>query len=201
MKKIDAKTFHNYAKGFKSFKSRHKLTDKQIEKIMTEYANTVDEQSASFFANKYGISEYEFYRIKDYTIVFMLVDATVCSRIRDKTFRNQSSKTSSGNFTTSYNHYRDLLALRKEYLKTFSNEEIIKIAKEYANSSALYDIAKEHKISIYTVQKLLAISLANHLVTNEIYQLMKFRSMAYCNQLRDFNGYTAENLWNYSHWE
>lgn len=187
--------------AFQDFKKRHNLTNKQIATIMTDYANTEDEYSASFFSAKYDITVYEFYRIRDYTIIFMLVDASICKRIRDKTFRNQSGKNESGNYTSANYHYRELIEKRKEYLKSFPNEIITLIAIQYAQGAALYDIAKELNISTYTVRKLLAISLANHLVCDDVYESIKFRSNRYIASLHDFNGYTAENLWNYSHWE
>lgn len=201
MKEVECKDFHRYVKSFKSFKSRHKLTDKQIALIMTEYANTVDEQSASFFANKYAISEYEFYRIKDYTIVFMLVDANICIRLRDKSFRNQGSNNPTGNYSSSYQHYKNLINLRKCYLKSFSNEEIIQIADQYVQGLAIYDIAKKHQITMHTVRRLLAIALTTHLVNETAYLQIKSRSLAYLNSLPAFNGYTVDDLWNHSYWE
>lgn len=197
--KNEMKDFQRYANSFKSFKARHKLTNQQITNIMTEYANTVDEQGASFFASKYGFSEYVFYQIKDYTIVFMLVDASICVRIRDKSFRNQSKKNPSGNYTPAVHHYKDLLVLRKEYLKTFSNEDIVKIATEYANNIALYDIAKKHKISTHTVQRLLAIALTAHLVSEPVYKQIRFRSQVHIDSLHNFRGYTVDDLWNNSY--
>lgn len=201
MKKAKFKEFPKYLESFKAFKTRHKLTNQQIANIMTEYANTVDEQAASFFASKYGFSEYVFYQIRDYTIVFMLVDAHLCIRIRDKAFRNQSSKNSSGNYSSSMQHYKDLIKLRRDYLKSFSTDEIVKIATDYANQISLYDIAKKHKISSHTTRRLLAIALANHLVDYETYTQIRFRSRVYTDHLRNYNGYTAEDLWNYSKWE
>ena len=63
---------------FQDFKKRHNLSDQQIVRIISDYANTADEYAASFFAAKYNISNHVFYKIRDYTIIFMLVDATVC---------------------------------------------------------------------------------------------------------------------------
>lgn len=195
MKKNEVNDFNRYVESFKSFKNRHKLTNIQIAVIMTEYANAVDERGASFFADKYGLTEYEFYRIKDYTIVFMLVDSSTCLRIREKSYRNQSSKNPSGNFTSSSNHYKKLIALRREYLKTFSKNEIIRIAEEYAKNVPLYDISKKHQISVHTVQRLLAIALANHFVNPDVYQQINCRSTLYIHTLRNYKGYTVDNLW------
>lgn len=187
---------------FQDFKKQRNLTDKQISTIMTEYANTEDEYSASFFASKYHITERVFYRMRDFCIIFMLVEAPVCRRIRDKTFRNQSGKNKSGNYTSANQHYKYLIKKRKEYLKSFSNEEIGLIAVEYANGDALSDIAKNHNVSVYTVRKLLAIALVNKLVCEPIYHAIRFRSSVYIGKLGYYRGYTVEDLWHkYSHWE
>ena len=187
---------------FKDFKRKYNLTEKLIVQIMTQYADTEDQYSASFFAAKYQITERVFYLMRDFTIIFMLVDAPICRRIRDKTFRNQSGKNQSGNFTAANRHYQLLIEKRKEYLKSFSDEEIELIAIEYANGDALYDIAKKHNISVYTVRKLLAIALVNKLVCEPIYHAIRFRSSVYIGNLGYYRGYTAEDLWHkYSHWE
>lgn len=185
---------------FQDFKVRNNVTDNQIVKIITDYANTEDEYSASFFSSKYNISVHVFYRMRDFTIIFMLVDATVCQRIRNKAFRNQSGRNKSGNYTSSNRHYQSLIEKRKEYLRSFSNEEIVLIAIEYANGYALYDIAEKHNISTYTVRKLLALSLANHLVCDEVYSKIRFRSNVFIASLKGYSGYTSEELWN-SHWK
>lgn len=185
---------------FKDFKQQHNLTNTQIKQIMSEYANTEDEYSASFYAAKYNTTARVFYRMRDFTIIFMLVDAPVCKRIRDKSFRNQGSKNASGNCSSANKHYKYLIQKRKEYLNTFSNKEIGLIAVEYANGDALYDIAKKHNISTYTVRKLLAYALAYHLVCETVYQSIKIRSDSFILHLPYYQGYTAENLWNLSNW-
>lgn len=187
---------------FQMFKKQHHFTDSQIIKIMTDYANTTDEYATSFFVAKYHITEREFYKMRDFCIIFMLVEAPVCRRIRDKASRNQSKKNNSGNCTSSNQHYSFLIQKRKEYLKSFSDEEINAIAVEYSKGDAIYDIAKKHNISPYTVRKLIAIALVKHLITNEIYHLVKYRSQCYLAQLSYFNGFTAEQIWNgYLHWD
>lgn len=188
---------------FQDFKRKYRFTDKCIASILTDYANTADEYSASFFAAKYNISKTMFYKMRDFTIIFMLVDVSVCRRIRNKSFRNQSGKNKSGNYTASNRHYKHLIEKRKEYLRSFSNDEIILVAIEYANGDALYDIAKKHQISTYTVRKLLAISLVNHLVCEEVYASIRSRSNHFIYHIqKGYCGYTAEQLWNnYSHWE
>lgn len=186
---------------FQDFKLKHNLTDAQIIKIMLEYASTMDEYSASFFASKYHISEYVFYKIRDFTIIFMLVTPFNCKNIRNKAFRNQGSKNSTNNYTSSRNHYKQLLLRRKEYLKSFTDEQISLIAIEYSNGITIYDISKKYNISIYTTQKLLAIALAKHLVCDKVYSNILYRSTNRISMLPYYQGYTVEDLWNYSYWE
>lgn len=188
---------------FEDFKKRYNLTDSHIIRIIMDYAHTVPEYSAGFFANKYNISTHVFYKLRDYSIIFMLVSGTVCCRIRDKAFLNQGLNNPSGsnNHFSSEQHYKKLIRKRKEYLSSFSNEQIIKIATSYANGEILNDIAKSHNISIYTTQKLLAIALINRLVSEDCYLNIKARSDYLVHHLfRNYSGYTAEELWNfYSH--
>lgn len=191
-----------YLEQFKKFMKNYNLTETKVKQIITEYANTVDEQSASFFTFKYNITSYAFYRLRDFAIILMLVDDHVCKRIRDKSFRNQSGKNSSGNYTAANKHYKVLMEKRKEYLKSFSTEEIVLISIEYANGDSLHDIAKKHCISEYTIRKLLSIALVEHLVCDKVYHAIKFRSDTFIRSLGDYRGYTAEDLWlKYSHWE
>lgn len=184
---------------FQDFMKRHNLTYSQIIKTMSEYAHTVDEMSASFYSQKYSISKHVFYKMRDYTIIFMLVDAPVCKRIRDKAFRNQGAKNPDGSqsHASSFKHYYSLLEEREKYLKGFSKNKIVQIATDYAEGSSLYDIAKKHRVSVYTVKKLLAISLVNHLVIEDLYYCIKFRSDTYRQQMKHYSGYTAEELWNW----
>lgn len=186
---------------FQDFKIKHNLTDTQIVKIMVEYASTVDEYSASFFATKYHISEYVFYKMRDFTIIFMLVTPFNCKNIRDKAFRNQSAKNPACNHTASSNYYKQLILRRKEYLQSFTDEQITLIAIDYSKGFSLSDIARKYKISSYAVQKLLAIALAKHLVCNEVYTKILVRSNNRISMMHHYQGYTVEDLWNYSHWE
>lgn len=181
---------------FQDFKRKYKFTDKQIANILADYANTEDEYSASFFAAKNHISEYLFYKMRDFCIIFMLVDASTCKKIRDKTFRNQSGKNVSGNYTAANRHYKNLIQKRNEYLNSFSVEEITLIAIEYSNGEALYDIAKKYNLSTYTVQKLLAIALRKHLVCDTLYLRIKYRSDRYIAGKKIYFGPSAEQLWN-----
>lgn len=190
----------NEYQKFQDFMKRHKLTYSQIIKIMSEYANTVDEMSASFFSQKHAISKHVFYKMRDYTIIFMLVDSPVCKKIRDKAFRNQGAKNPDGSqsHASSFKHYYRLLEEREKYLKGFSKNKIVQIATDYAEGRSLYDIANKHRVSVHTVRRLLAISLVNRLISAELYYDIKFRSDAYRQRMKYFSGYTAEELWNWN---
>lgn len=182
---------------FEDFKKRHNLTNKEIVKIMSDYALTSDEFSCSFFCAKYTLSPYVFYKIRDYVIIFMLVSRNMCKHIRAKSIRNQIGNNPTGNYNSSSAHYKNLLAKRREYLDSFSNVEIVQIAIMYANDYSLYEIAKKHEISTETVRNLIASSLVNRLVDEETYHKIKLRSDHFrFMHLRGNNIFSAESLWN-----
>lgn len=181
---------------FQDFKVRHNLTDAKISKIMNEYAITPDENSASFFTQKYNISEHVFYKIRDYAIIFMLVSPLTCKQIRDKSLRNQIGHNPSGNYNTALAHYYQLIDKRREYLDSFSNVTISEIALQYSIGASLYEIANKYQVSTETVRKLIALALVNHLIDGETYRRISFRSNLIIVKLRGKNIFSAESLWN-----
>ncbi len=181
---------------FQEFKKRHKLTDETIKKIMSEYAITEDNFSCSFFCAKYNISPHVFYKLRDYTIIFILVSLTSCKKIRAKSIRNQIGNNPIGDYNSSSAYYQKLLAKRREYLDSFSNEEIVQIAILYSKGDSLYEIANKHGISTEIARRLIAISLENRLIDEETYRIIKIRSDRILINLRGRNIYSAESLWN-----
>lgn len=179
---------------FIDFKKRHNFTNQFIAQLMHEYATSDDEFSCSYFVNKYGISEHTFYKMRDYAVIFMLVSPNTCKEISKKCNRNQRSKNPYGNFTSSPKHYKDLLEKRKEYLSTFSYQEILEVAIEYAQWKPINDIALTHGVSKYIIQNLIAIALKNHIVNYQTYRAIKVRSdtIAKTNPLVSC---TAKSLW------
>ena len=185
----------NYSK-FMNFKHNHKLNNTQIAEIALEYANSADEFARTFLTTKYGISKYVFYKCLDYAIIYMLVDANTCKKIRSKRLRNQGSHNQSGNYTSALYHDRTLMSLRKEYLGNFSEKEIRQIAALYANNYSLYEIGQRHNISEYCVRKLLAISVREHLLDKETYLKLKDRSDRTVANRKDYFGPSCQDLWN-----
>lgn len=181
---------------FESFKKRHNLTNSKIEQIISEYALTEDNYSGSFFCTKYNISKHVFYKLRDYAIIFMLVSRIICKKTRDKSIRNQISKNPTGKYNSAATYYRKLIIRRREYLDSFSNEEIVQIALMYANSgNTLQEIATAHGISTETARRLIAIALVNRLVDEETYRRIKIRSDRILINLRGPNILSAESLW------
>lgn len=182
---------------FQDFKKRHKLTNATIIKIMSDYALTSDEYSCSFYCTKYNLTSHVFYKIRDYTIIFMLVSPATCKKIQSKSIRNQISNNPVGTYTSSSEYYKKLIQKRHEYLVSFSNIEITNIALMYSNGKSIYEIARKSNISIETAKRLLALALANHLVDEKTYYKIRTRSDQFRNNhLRGNNIITAEFLWN-----
>lgn len=180
---------------FQDFKARHNLTDGKIKQIMCDYALSDDQFARTFFTSKYNISEYVFYKMRDYTIIFMLVSPSTCKLIRSKAFRNQAGHTPSGNCNTSFAYYQKLISKRREYLESFSDSEISEIALEYSTGNSLYEIASKHNVSSpEIVKKLISIALVKRLVDEETYREIKFRSdLIFIQAPRDY--ISAESLW------
>lgn len=187
----------NEYQKFQDFKKRHNLTETQIIHIISEYAKTNDEFSCSFFCAKHNITSHVFYKMRDFTIIFMLVDDSICRKIKEKSLRNQGSHNSAGNHTSSAYHYKILISKRHEYLKSFSEAEIVAIANEYANFVLVSEIATKHNISAYTVQNLLMIALINRLIPYGLFKKIQARSDERIKNLTVFSGHTALELWNY----
>ena len=181
---------------FQDFKKRHNLTDTTMMQIMYDYATSSDEFARTFFTSRYNISEHVFYKIRDYTIIFMLVSPVICKRICNKSFRNQIGHNPSGNYNTSFVHYQNLIAKRREYLNSFSDAEIVHIAFDYSNGNSLSEIAKIHNIaSIGIVRNLIAIALVNRLIAKETYLRIKLRSDLILVNSCGPNAISAESLW------
>lgn len=181
---------------FQDFKTRHNLTDGKIKQIMCDYALSDDQFARTFFTSKYNISEHVFYKMRDYTIIFMLVSPSTCKLIRNKSLRNQIGHNPSGNYNTSFVYYQKLISKRREYLDSFSHSGIAEIALEYSTGNSLYEIASKHNISSpEIVKKLIAIALAKRLVDDQTYKKIKFRSDLIF--VKSKRGYlSAESLWN-----
>lgn len=141
---------------FLDFKSRHELSNEKIAQIATEYANSDFELARSHFSDKYKISEYTFYKARDYAIIFCLVDKETYERIKKKSstnYRNNNTKNNSA--ADSIAHFDELLVKQQEFLDGFSKQEILDIANKYVEGISVENIAMAYDTGEYAIRKLL----------------------------------------------
>lgn len=141
---------------FLNFKTRHNLSNEVIAQIATEYADSNLELARSYFSDKYNISEYVFYKARDYAIIFCLVDKKTYERIKQKSstnYRNNNTKNNSA--ADSVAHFDELLVKQQEFLDGFSKNEILDIASKYVEGISKKNIAIAYGTGEYAIQLLL----------------------------------------------
>jgi len=148
---------------FQEFKTRHNLTNKKIAQIATEYAYSHPEYARTFYSKANGISEHVFYKILEFAIITRLVDEETQGRIFSKLcFNNLKHGSTKENVERSRKKREQVLCLQKEYLEyfnshldSFSNDEIIKICKEFSEGISMQEIARNHTTSVRVIRYLL----------------------------------------------
>lgn len=140
---------------FIDFKHRHSLSNENIAKIVTEYADSDLNFARSFFKQKYGISESTFYKVRDFAVICCLVDTKTCQRLQSKAAANYSSNNVQNSSTGSIAHFKDLLKMRQEYLDDFSAEEIQDIANKYVEGVSVDNIAIAYDTGSFAIRWLL----------------------------------------------
>lgn len=180
---------------FQDFKLRHNLTNEYIAKIMSEYASSEDKFSCSYFCDKYKLTPHVFYKMRDYTIIFMLVSPITRKNIHEKAVRNQIGQNPTGTYNSSYRYYNKLLITRNNYLKSFSFTDIIQATTMYANNISIKEIAQKHDVSLEIVRTLIALALINRLIDEKTYHLIKVRSDRIFLNMHGPHVYSAEKLW------
>lgn len=146
----------NIYEKFTDFKIRHNLSNEKIAQIATEYANSDFELARSHFSEKYKISEYTFYKARDFAIIFCLVDKETYMRIRQKSssnYRNNNTKNNSA--VASIAHFDELILKQHEFLNGFSKSEILDIANKYVEGLSLKKIAAAYDTGEYAIKRLL----------------------------------------------
>ena len=128
-------------KQFEDFKLKHSLTNRDITKIAREYANSDYDLARSFYMEKYRISQSVFYKIRDYAVIFCLIDEESCKRLKNKTLWNYERNNPNGTITGPENHLSELYEKRKEFLDSFSENDIKDIAYKYAEGVSTENIA------------------------------------------------------------
>jgi len=142
-------------KQFIDFKKRNSLSNEVIKKIMVEYANSDFEHASSFFCNKYDISKSIFYKLRDYAVIFCIIDEDICKQVKRKTIENYKRNNPNGSTKGPVDHFSELYVKRQQFINTFSDNEIKDIAYKYAEGVSTKNIAFAYDIGEYGVKMLL----------------------------------------------
>ena len=141
---------------FLDFKERHGLSNEVIAQIATDYANSDVSFARSYFSSKYNISEHTFYKVRDYAIIFCLVNNETYKRMREKSSTNYQSNNNKNSAIGTIVHFDELLAKREEFLNGFSEQEILDIANKYVEGVSAKNIAIAYGTGEYAVKRLLS---------------------------------------------
>lgn len=142
-------------KKFTDFKVRHSLSNQDIIKMMREYANSDYDMASSFFSKKYNISKNVFYKVRDYAVIFCLIDEEICKKVKNKTLKNYEINNPSGTTIGPENHFSELYEKRQEFLDSFSENDIKDIAYKYAEGVSTENIAFLYDTGKYAIKVLL----------------------------------------------
>ena len=146
---------------FKDFKNRYGLTNAKIAEIANEYADTCLDLARTHFTEKYEISEYVFYKARDYAIVFCLVDNKTYKKIKEKSSTNYRNSNDKNSAAASIAHFDELLSQRNEFLNDFSEKEILDIGQKYIDGVSKKNIALAYGTGEYGISNLLKKGIVN----------------------------------------
>lgn len=142
-------------KQFEDFKVKHSLTNRDVAKIAKEYANSDYDLASTHFSEKYNVSKSVFYKIRDYAVIFCLIDEDCCKRLKKKTLANYERNNPNGTITGPENHFSELYEKRQEFLDSFSENDIKDIAYKYAEGVSTENIAFLYDTGKYAIKVLL----------------------------------------------
>lgn len=153
------------------FKKKYNIAYEDMAKIMLEYATTGEDIACSYFTNKYNLTNYAFYKIRDFVIICNMVDCNICIRIRDKAAYNKQESSRS-----SLRHFDKLMEQREKFLdEAFSRQEIQDIGFKYAEGNTVESIASAYEICGGSVKKLLAKGIMKNIIPSPVVGLIKNR--------------------------
>ena len=142
-------------KRFVDFKARHSLSNVLIVEIVKEYANSDLDFARTYYSEKYNISNHTFYTLRDYAIIFCLVDTDTCKKLQKKSTANYSRNNASNSAKASIAHYNSLLEKRQRFLNSFSSNEIKDIALKYVEGVDVEKIAIAYDTGAFAIKYLL----------------------------------------------
>ena len=142
-------------KKFLDFKARHFLSNEDITKMITEYAESGMDFASAYFAEKYNISKNVFYKARDYAVICCLIDEDVCKKVKRKTIENYKTNNPNQTANGPVMHFSELRIQRQEFLNTFSDNDIKDIAYKYSDGVSLKNISLVYDIGEYGIKLLL----------------------------------------------
>lgn len=176
---------------FLSFKKRHQLSNEDIVKIATEYANSSFELARTHFTNKYNITDYVFYQIRDYAIICCLVNRDLYERIKEKSSANYKSNNTKNSSASSIAHFDKLLVQQSQFLSEFSEKEILEIGLKYAEGVTVKKIAMAYETGELAIKKLLGKGIVNIIydidLVNQIKRIVGPTSLTPLLKMREAN--------------
>lgn len=149
------------------------------KKIATEYANSSEEYARSYFIDKYDITASCFYKCLETAIIRNLITEELIEKMEKKAINNQKAHDTTAGAKTHLKYYK----MRKErdlnIFAEFSDNEIEKIAIEFAYSKLKKaEFAKEKEISNRVIDLILKKAIEEAIVDDEVLYSIKERSIA-----------------------
>lgn len=175
------KKIKNWKRSFRELKKTMK--EKELlefcKKIAEEYANSSLEFARSYFMDKYDITSSCFYKCLELAIIRNLITEDLIEKMERKSINNQKAHDTTAGAKTHLKYYK----MRKErdlnIFAEFSDNEIEKIAIEFAYSKLKKaEFAKEKEISNRVIDLILKKAIEEAIVDDEVLYSIKERSIA-----------------------
>ena len=163
---------------FVDFKKRNGLTTQDIQRMISDYANSGPDFACSHFMQKYGLSEHAFYRARDFAVTCGLLDYRTTERTIAKAAFNSKQRNSKKNSTQSLLHSQELKKLREDFFNSFSKEEIIDICRKYAEGISVDKIAVAYDTGTYMIKQLLSKGIILRYIDDSIFAAISLRLKA-----------------------
>lgn len=166
-------------RSFKQIREKKDFFD-FCKKIAEEYASLEDEFARTYFTEKYNISINCFYHILEEAVILNMISDNTIFKMEEKAVRNQKCSYAKA-MISSRKHYDKLWKKRKEYLDSFTEEDIKNIATKFAYYT---DISKKsfaiiEGISQRTLEIILQRAILEVIINDEIF--FKIRERSLCN--------------------
>lgn len=157
-------------------KTARAFTRGQIYDIATQYANSSQEYSRSYFSMQYNISYSTFYKLLERAVVENIVDESIVRKMATKAENNALKKAGEGARKRSENHYKYLLLKRKAFM--LPKEDTKSMAITYASSPLVKkDFCKSNFIDTKLFDKMLCKAIIENWITDEVVSKIKDKAI------------------------